>query len=44
MSVTTDSSAIRSFTINTPAEELEELRRRIAATRWSERELVPEHS
>jgi pimeloyl-ACP methyl ester carboxylesterase len=44
MSAMTDSSAIRSFTINTPAEELEELRRRITATRWPEKELVPDHS
>jgi pimeloyl-ACP methyl ester carboxylesterase len=32
--------AIRPFTVNIPQEEVEELRRRIAATRWPERELV----
>jgi hypothetical protein len=44
MSARTDSSPIRSFTISTPDEELAELRRRIAATRWPEQELVPDHS
>ena len=34
--------AIRPFTISFPQEELDELRRRIAATRWPERELVPD--
>lgn len=32
--------SIRPFTVNFPDEELVELRRRIAATRWPERELV----
>jgi pimeloyl-ACP methyl ester carboxylesterase len=44
MSAMTDSPAIRSFTISTPHEELEELHRRIAATRWPDKELVPDHS
>jgi pimeloyl-ACP methyl ester carboxylesterase len=44
MSAMTDSSPIRSFTINTRDEDLAELRRRIAATRWPEQELVPDHS
>lgn len=34
------SDAIRPFTVGFPKEELTELRRRIAATRWPERELV----
>ena len=33
-------TAIRPFTIETPEAELEELRRRIAATRWPEKEPV----
>ena len=32
--------SIRPFTVSFPQEELAELRRRIAATRWPERELV----
>ena len=35
-----EASSIRPFTVNFPAEEIAELRRRIAATRWPERELV----
>ena len=35
---------IRPFTIETPEAELEDLRARIAATRWPEEELVPDQS
>ena len=34
--------AIRPFTVSFPQEQLDDLRRRIAATRWPERELVPD--
>src|ERR687892_2468506 len=48
MSVTTgkstDASAIRPFTIEIPEAELEDLRARIAATRWPERETVEDDS
>jgi len=37
-------TAIRPFTIETPEAELEELRRRIAATRWPEKEPVTDQS
>jgi len=36
--------AIRSFTVNVPQAEIDELRRRIAATRWPERETVGDQS
>jgi pimeloyl-ACP methyl ester carboxylesterase len=36
--------AIRSFEVNVPDAELEDLRRRIAATRWPERETVADES
>jgi pimeloyl-ACP methyl ester carboxylesterase len=36
--------AIRPFTINIPQEEIDELRRRVATTRWPERELVTDTS
>src|SRR4051812_15672221 len=39
-----DATAIRPFTIETPESELEDLRRRIAATRWPSRELVDDRS
>ena len=39
-----DSSAIRPFTIDVPEEQLEDLRRRIAATRWPTKELVADRS
>ena len=35
-----EASSIRPFTVSFPQEEIDELRRRIAATRWPERELV----
>ena len=44
LSAATDSSAIRPFSINVPEEALIDLRRRIAATRWPERETVTDHS
>src|SRR5262245_6186580 len=37
-------SAIRSFTVEVPDAELEDLRARIAATRWPSRELVADRS
>src|SRR5258708_17311570 len=48
MSVSTgsaDATAIRPFTIPTPPEaEIDALRARIAATRWLDKETVPDHS
>lgn len=38
------SDAIRPFTVSFPQEEINELRRRIAATRWPERELVSDEA
>src|SRR6187549_644567 len=40
----TDKTAIRPFEINTPEEELVDLRRRIEATRWPDKELVDDQS
>ena len=42
MSVTT--TDVRPFQIDVPEEQLAELRRRIAATRWPSRELVADRS
>jgi pimeloyl-ACP methyl ester carboxylesterase len=39
-----DSTTIRPFRVNVPEEELIELRRRINATRWPDRETVPDQS
>jgi pimeloyl-ACP methyl ester carboxylesterase len=39
-----DATAIRPFTIETPESELEDLRARIAATRWPSKELVADRS
>src|SRR6267143_1409240 len=39
-----DKNAIRPFQVNTPEEELTELRRRINATRWPERETVSDQT
>jgi pimeloyl-ACP methyl ester carboxylesterase len=39
-----DPAAVRPFQVHVPAEELAELRRRIAATRWPTRELVADRS
>jgi len=40
----TENSAIRPFTVDTPDAEIEKLRQRIAATRWPDKETVPDHS
>ena len=39
-----ESAAIRPFHINVPEEALLNLRRRIAATQWPDRETVTDHS
>jgi len=39
-----DPEAIRPFRVNIPEAELTELRRRINATRWPDRETVPDQS
>jgi pimeloyl-ACP methyl ester carboxylesterase len=45
MTTTLDTAIeIRPFHVHVPDEALEELRRRIAATNWPERETVPDHS
>ncbi|HUA31433.1 MAG TPA: epoxide hydrolase [Streptosporangiaceae bacterium] len=44
MSVTTEDSMIRPFTVETPQADIDDLRQRIAATRWPDKELVPDHS
>ena len=41
---TTGASALRPFTVNFSEEALEDLRARIAATRWPEKETVDDHS
>ena len=41
---TTDATAIRPFTIETPEADLDDLRARIAATRWPSKELVDDRS
>jgi pimeloyl-ACP methyl ester carboxylesterase len=44
ISVTAEASAVRPFRIDVPEEELAELRRRVAATRWPSAELVADRS
>ncbi len=45
MSTTVDTATdIRSFHIEIPEEQIDDLRRRIAATRWPTKELVPDRS
>jgi pimeloyl-ACP methyl ester carboxylesterase len=44
MSVTTTETAIRPFTMEVPQAEIDELRARIAATRWPEQEPVDDQS
>jgi pimeloyl-ACP methyl ester carboxylesterase len=44
MSATAEATAIRPFRIEVPEEQLAELRRRLAATRWPSRELVADRS
>ncbi len=41
---TTEAPSIQPFHVNVPDEELADLRRRIAATRWPSRELVDDRS
>ena len=41
---TTDKTAIRPFRVNVPEAELTELRRRINATKWPDKETVPDFS
>ena len=40
----TDKNAIRPFQVHVPEAELTELRRRINATKWPDRETVPDQS
>jgi pimeloyl-ACP methyl ester carboxylesterase len=40
----TEASDIRPFEVNVPEADLEDLRRRLAATRWPDRETVPDRS
>jgi hypothetical protein len=40
----TDTTSIRPFRVNVPQADLDDLRRRIAATRWPDRETVPDRS
>jgi pimeloyl-ACP methyl ester carboxylesterase len=44
MATVESTTEIRSFHVDVPEEELAELRRRIAATRWPSKELVPDRS
>ncbi len=44
MQTQTTPTAVRPFSINVPKEDLADLRRRIAATRWPEKETVPDSS
>ena len=44
MSQTTDKNAIRPFQVNVPEAELTDLRRRVTATKWPERETVADES
>jgi pimeloyl-ACP methyl ester carboxylesterase len=44
MPVTAEATAIRPFRIEVPEEQLAEMRRRIEATRWPSKELVPDRS
>ncbi len=42
--VAADDQVIRAFTVNVPHHAIDELRRRLAATNWPEKETVPDHS
>jgi hypothetical protein len=42
--MTATATAIRPFSFDVPEERLEDLRRRLAATRWPSRELVDDRS
>ena len=44
MSNSVDSEAIRPFRVEVPQAEIDELRRRIQATRWPEKETVADQS
>jgi pimeloyl-ACP methyl ester carboxylesterase len=44
MSATSEATAIRPFQLDVPQEKLDDLRRRIEATRWPSRELVDDRS
>jgi hypothetical protein len=44
MSVVTDATTVRRFHLEIPGEQLDDLRRRIEATRWPSRELVDDRS
>ncbi|HTA00039.1 MAG TPA: epoxide hydrolase N-terminal domain-containing protein, partial [Streptosporangiaceae bacterium] len=44
MSVTSEKSAIRPFTVETSEQEIQSLRQRVAATRWPDKDTVPDHS
>src|SRR5215210_5218742 len=44
MSLTAEATAIRPFNLEIPEEELDDLRRRIEATRWPSKELVDDRS
>lgn len=44
LNAATSDDAIRPFRVNIPQEEINELRRRIAATRWPEKETVADQS
>jgi pimeloyl-ACP methyl ester carboxylesterase len=44
MSVTAEATAIRPFRIDVPEEQIDDLRRRIEATRWPSKELVDDRS
>jgi len=39
-----DNSILRPFTVHVPQEELDDLRRRLVATRWPDKETVPDRS
>jgi Epoxide hydrolase N terminus len=39
-----DGTAIRPFTFEIPQADLDDLRSRVAATRWPDKEQVPDHS
>ncbi len=44
MSTAETAIEIRPFRVETPEDEIDDLRRRIAATRWPSKELVPDRS
>ena len=43
-SAAADASTVRSFRIDVPQEEIDELQRRVRATRWPDRETVGDRS